>query len=197
MFLIITRVSLAAALLIGALAGASRASASVTTALSLEELTGRADDVWLARCVRSASRYDEQGRIVTDLTLAVDDSMKGRRRAGEQAEMTVLGGVVGDVGMQVPGEAHLAVGDEAIVFLRTGRDGRRHAVGMSQGVLPVRRGPAGPMVHPGASGLHLVPSTPGSGTARATGAIEEARPLGEMVSRIRSIVVAQRAGSLP
>lgn len=182
------RASRAAAFLSIALTWTSQASASVAAALTLEELTGRAEDVLLARCVRASSRYDEHGRIVTDITLSVNETMKGRRRAGEEAVITVLGGEVGDVGMQVPGEARLAVGDEAIVFVRTARNGRRHAVGMSQGVLPVRRASGRPMVHPGASGLHLVPSSPG---APATGALPEPRPLGEVVSRIRSIVAEQ------
>jgi hypothetical protein len=192
----IGRAALGAALALALAAGGTPAFASVVAALSLEELTHRSEDVWLARCVGESSRYDDRGRIVTDLTLSLDDSMKGRHRRGEETVITVLGGVVGDVGMQVPGEARMAVGDEALVFVRTARDGRRHAVGLSQGVLPVRRDSGRPMVHPGSSGLHLVRGTPGARMDPAQGALTGPVPLDEMVSRVRTIVDDQ-AGSRP
>jgi hypothetical protein len=171
--------------------GTSSASASVAVALDLEALTQSAEDVVLAECVREGSRYDEAGRIVTDVTLEVHDALKGSHLPGEQVELTLLGGVVGDVGMRVPGEAHLPVGREAIVFAHRANDGRVRTVGMAQGVLPVERASGRAMVHPGARGLHLVAGTTGTRTARATGALDEPAPLDEVLDRIRSIVAAQ------
>jgi hypothetical protein len=170
----------------------SRAHASVAVALSLEELTASADEVLLVESVGERSRYDERGRIVTDVTLEVHDSMKGRHAAGEQVELTFLGGAVGDVGMRVPGEAHLPVGREAIVFTRRGADGRGRTVGMSQGVLPVVRAQGRATVHPGGHGLHLVPADPAARTARAASALTGPAPLDDVLDHIRSIVASQR-----
>ncbi len=187
-----SRRTILALAVLAAIGAPASGRASVAEALSLEELTARAEDVWLARCVGASSRYDDRGRIVTDLVLALDDSMKGRRRAGEEAVITVLGGVVGDVGMQVPGEAHMSVGDEAILFVRTARDGRRHAVGMSQGVFPVARDRATgrATVHPGGAGLVLMPNAPAPRGARATPALAGSAPLEDVVARIRTLVDA-------
>src|SRR5690606_35626146 len=100
------------------------ARASVAVALSLEELTASADEVVVGESVREVSRYDERGRIVTDVTVEVHDALKGRRGPGEEVELTFLGGAVGDIGMSVPGAARLPLGHEAIVFARRAPDGR-------------------------------------------------------------------------
>jgi hypothetical protein len=171
--------------------GLGRASASVAVALDLETLTARAEEVVLAESVREASRYDDQGRIVTDVTLEVRDALKGPHQPGERVELTLLGGVVGDVGMRVPGEARLPVGREAIVFAHRANDGRVRTVGMAQGVLPVERTGGQALVHPGARGLHLV-APPGARAGRSEGALEGPAPLDEVLGRIRAIVAAQR-----
>jgi hypothetical protein len=97
--------------------------------------------------------------------------------------------------MQVPGAARLPLGHEAIVFARQARDGRARSVGMSQGVLPIVRSSGKMMVHPGASGLHLVAPGTGGQTAR-TSALPAPAPLDDVLDRIRAIVASQ-AGAHP
>jgi hypothetical protein len=158
----------------------ARASASVALALSVEQLTLRADLVVRGHVVGQESAWTRGGRIVTTVHLAVDAALKGQ--ASGTVKLVHLGGHVGDIGQQVSGEVAFTQGEEVVVFLRV----RSHqpqlfqVLGMSQGKFTVDR--TGPVAtaRQGLEGLGLI--------ARPGGSIEE-RPgtavaLPQLLSRI-------------
>src|SRR5688572_9727328 len=56
---------------------ASPGSATLVEALDLQTLVHEAEQVVLARVIGQQSRWDERGRIVTDVTLQVEETIKG------------------------------------------------------------------------------------------------------------------------
>jgi hypothetical protein len=168
--------------------------ASVVQALSLSQLTYKADEVLVAVATGTQARRHVDGKlIVTDVRLSVAEVLKGELRPGGTAVATVLGGTLDGVALQVPGEASFALGERALVFLyRAPRSGDLRVVGMSQGVLPVRDDAGRTMVLPGGSGAALVEQKPAGGLDDAQPAISEAQPLTDVVARIRAIVTQQR-----
>jgi hypothetical protein len=131
-------VAVAAVTVVGAvLAPAPRAQASVVQALSLEELTHKAEVIVLGTATERQSRYGIDGKlIVTDVSMKVETALKGDVKAGSTLVATVLGGRIDDVALQVPGEANLPVGQRVIAFLyHSPASGDLRVVGMAQGVL--------------------------------------------------------------
>jgi hypothetical protein len=150
------RAFLPLAAVVALLAETVPAAASVMAALELDELVSTADDVVIATAVDEESRWDDRGRIVTDVTLVVDEPMKGSLRAGDTFVVRHLGGSIGDLGMRVEGEVAFALGERSVVFAER-RGALSRVVGMSQGSLPIRRDTDGAeMVWPGGRGLALV-----------------------------------------
>ena len=87
-------------------------------ALSLEELTHRAEVIVLGVATEQQSRYGIDGKlIVTDVSMKVETALKGDVKSGETLIATVLGGRIDDVALQVPGEANLPIGQRVIAFL--------------------------------------------------------------------------------
>ncbi|NOY90778.1 MAG: hypothetical protein GXP55_06160, partial [Deltaproteobacteria bacterium] len=134
----------------------AQAHAATVEALDLTALTQAADEVFVAEAVAADVHRDARGRIVTDVRVRVAESLLGERAAGEEVVLRCLGGSLDGIGMRVPGEAQLAVGETALVFARRADGGWLRAVGMSQGVLPMRAGAQGWLVEPGGAGLSLV-----------------------------------------
>lgn len=180
-------------LLAGLLAAASAttASASVVEALELSELVARAERVVLGRVVDKRARWDGRGRIVTDVTLRVQERMKGA--PGDTITLTRLGGSIGEVGMKVAGEPSFRVGERRIVFARPGRNGGWRPVGMSQGALPVVDDAGREVVMPGGAGLSLVHQH-GSQLVPAPAALLHPRPLADVLADIRDLVAHPEDG---
>jgi hypothetical protein len=174
---------------LAALAAVAPAAASVTRALDLRELVAEADHVAVVRVVRQEARW-HRGRIVTDVTLEVETSMKGAR-AGETLVVRRLGGAIGDLGMRVEGEPEFIDGERSVVFARSMR-GVLRPVGMSQGVLPIQLDAGRAMVLPGGAGLSLVLPAPGNRFAPAPAALLHPRPLDDLLGEIRLAVEEAR-----
>lgn len=131
------------------LAPASDADASVSFALSIDELARASTSV--ARIVPlGAESTWEDGRIVTLTRVRVEDPIGGRAAAGEVLRVRTLGGIVENVGQSVEGEPRFVVGAPSIVFLSE-RAGRAHVTGRAQGQLAIVRT---------AEGREVVRSTP-------------------------------------
>lgn len=183
--------------IIAVLFGASSAFASMSVAMSMEELVGDADQVVVGTVVSQQSRWDEHRRIVTDVTIRVEESIKGRATVGQTVVVTRLGGEVGDLGMRVEGEATFEVGERAIVFAEKVARGRAlRTVGMSQGVLPIRVMPGRDRVMrehvlPGAEGLALLRRNAAGRLVSAQGAITEPRLLDDVLRQIRQLARAR------
>lgn len=171
-----------------------RASASVVQALSLEQLTHKADAILIAvPTERRARRHPDGKMILTDVSLRVQTVLKGAHKAGETARATVLGGTLEGIGLQVPGEASFAIGERVLVFLqRAARSGDLRVVGMAQGVLPLREQDGATMVMPGGSGAALVERGTDGQLQEAPAALTAPQPLPALIERIRTLVAAAR-----
>lgn len=185
------------AVLLWALPGSapSPAQASVVQALSLSQLTYKSDEILIAVPVEQRARRHVDGKlIVTDVTLSVQDVLKGERKPGQSAVATVLGGKLETeaVALQVPGEASFQLGERVLVFLhRAPHSGDLRVVGMSQGVLPLRESAASWMVVPGGGGAALVDRGADRSLREAGPALSEPQPLADVVRRIRTLVEQQ------
>jgi len=167
---------------------ASPALATVTTALDLRELVTRADLVTVATALHRESRWDARRRIVTDVTLRVDQVFKGEGREGSEIVVRRLGGAIGDLGMQVAGAPSFEDGQRSLIFAER-RGGHLRAVGMSQGVMRIRVDLQGrELVLPGGSGLSLVRRVPGGALTEAPAALLAPRPLGDLLDEVRRTV---------
>lgn len=188
---VIGLVAVAAVTVVGAvLAPAPRAQASVVQALSLEELTHKAEVIVLGTATERQSRYGIDGKlIVTDVSMKVETALKGDVKPGSTLIATVLGGRIDDVALQVPGEANLPVGQRVIAFLyHAPASGDLRVVGMAQGVLALMQKDSTTMVLPGGAGAALMAPDAQGQMHDAPPALSKPMPLGELLTKIRSFV---------
>jgi hypothetical protein len=167
--------------------GARSAHASLVQALDLAALVAEAEQVVVGRVVSETSHYDERGRIVTDTTLQVEETLKGDRAPGAAIVVRKLGGVVDDIGMRVSGEASFTVGESVLLFgARYRAGGALRTVGMAQGAIRIvekngrrwAQSSGGAAVRRDARG-HLKSAAP---------AVPAPRPLDELLGEIRTLV---------
>lgn len=120
------------------------ALALATTVLPLTraELAQRADTIVRARVLsRLVVRSERTGRILTRSRLAVLETFKGEPRV--ELELEQMGGSLGGATLVVPGDAALAGGEEAVLYLRCADKPRCHLFGLALGKFGVRVGPDG------------------------------------------------------
>lgn len=128
-------------------AGEPTAEASTAIALSFDDLVTMSDVVVVATAKSRTARW-EGGRIVSYTTAIVDESVGAGPKVGDAVVVRTLGGVVGDVGQKVFGEAVLPIGKQAVLFLRTlppaiaasAEPTSKSVTGMEQGVMHVALG---------------------------------------------------------
>lgn len=106
------------------------------------------------------SAWDAQRRRIYSYTeIEVQETFAGTARKGSRVTVRSLGGVVGDIGMNVSGTARFREGEEVVVFLEPDRlakglaKGRFVIFGMSQGKFRVDRKGAVPMALRDTAGL--------------------------------------------
>lgn len=116
---------------------APRADASVSVALSLDDLARSSAMVARVTAVDRSSRW-EDGRIVTYTRVRIDDPVAGAAMRGSELSVRTLGGIVDGVGQAVEGEARLATGASSLLFL-TEREGHTVVTGRAQGQLAIVR----------------------------------------------------------
>lgn len=95
------------------------ASASVQIAVFFDDLVRDSSAVCLFTGIEQTTGW-ENGRIYTRTRVRCDQPMGGDLKQGQEAWIRTMGGVVGDVGQSVSGEASFAVGNTSIAFLHTG-----------------------------------------------------------------------------
>jgi hypothetical protein len=91
----------------------------------LLELVEHSDCCVVGRSLAAASSYRMLGgirRIVTLHRLRVDEALDGPIRTGDELTLRTLGGRVGDVAQRVFGEAEIAIGRPALLFLFRAND---------------------------------------------------------------------------
>ncbi len=91
------------------------ANASTSIALSVAELASSADTIVRVTQLEKTSAW-EDGRIVTTTRARIDGVVAGAS-PGSEVSVRTLGGIVGTIGQFVDGEAELAPGEQAILFL--------------------------------------------------------------------------------
>jgi hypothetical protein len=174
----------------------SRAHAATLLALSLPELVSASDQIVVARAVAQSSRYRSDGQrvIVTDVELRVIESLKGNTKPGATLVSTQLGGSVGNLGLNVPGEASFPMDRSVIVFLERSQKGNElRVVGMSQGVLPIVDDAQGAQVLPASGDGQLLERDSDGKLRPGQKAIRAPRPLRDALTEIRRLVVETRA----
>lgn len=186
------RLSLALALFVApaTLAVPHVAEASVVEALTLRQLVRESDHVVVARVESQRAHYDELGRIVTDVTIRVEEAMHGGAARSATLVVRRLGGVVGDVGLRVEGEASFVDGERLVLFARVLRvpgGTVLRPVGMSQGVLPIDASSGVEMIQPGGAGLELVVPRGDGSLQPSPPAFTTAQPADQALDAIREL----------
>ena len=135
---------------------ATPAAASTVVAMTLEQMSERADTIFLGRVTGSRADWNaERTRIYTYVTLEVDRYLKG----GSESRVTtvrLLGGRVGPYLAMVPGTPQFGMGEEVLLFCAGGGARIPTVLGMSLGKFTIVAGPSGEkMVKRDISGLML------------------------------------------
>lgn len=128
------------------LAGASPAQAALFRALSLESLVRASETVSAVTALAAECHYEAIGsarRIVTDTRVRLERSLGGRSEAESEFVIRTLGGIVGERGELVDGQATLALAQRAVVFLGRSAPALYFVVGMAQGHFPLIAGRGG------------------------------------------------------
>lgn len=129
---------------LGVLALASVAHATTLLKLTMDDLVDRSERIVQGEVVKLEAK-EEQGRIVTYITLDVQDTLKGP--ADEQTiSFRVLGGRMGDLVTIVHGTPQFSAGEQVLVFLEqpVSKKGPKLPLvvtGMAQGKFSISAGP--------------------------------------------------------
>jgi hypothetical protein len=116
---------------------ASDAHASVSIAVGFDALVGSADTVAVVTPLESTSVW-EDGRIVTYTRVKAERTVAGGFATGSDGWVRTMGGVVGEVGQRVEGEAVFTPGKSSMLFLHKYRTfGAWEVTARAQGQYPV------------------------------------------------------------
>jgi hypothetical protein len=135
---------LAAALMTTWIPGAAKAG--VARPVALRDLVRESRFIVVGAPIEAISRWEDVGRsrrIVTYHRVRVDRRLGVKAPSESELWVRTLGGTVGKIGQIVHGEATLAHGEGAMLFLAPGRDGVLQVTAMSQGHFPLRADPKG------------------------------------------------------
>jgi len=171
------------------------AHAATVEALDLPALVQRAELIVIGQARERQSRWGHRGKlIVTDISIRVDEALKGDLSPDSDVIVTRMGGQMDGLGLKVPGSATFRLGESAVVFLsRHPATGEWRTVGMSQGMLPVDLQDGVRTVRPGGHGAALMTAgqdgvlRPGSGALTATVRLQD------FAAEVRRVVLQQRA----
>ncbi len=111
----------------------ARASASTVVAMTLEQMSERAESIFLGRVTGTRADWNaERTRIYTYVTLEVERYLKGGS-GSRVATVRLLGGRVGSYAAVVPGSPRFQVGEEVLLFCAGGGARIPTVLGMSLG----------------------------------------------------------------
>lgn len=179
------------------LGGTPSASATTLLPMDLTALSTTADRVLLATVekVESHPLHDGNPYIVTDVTVRCERELLGVP-AGGRFVVRTLGGVVGDIGQRVYGEANYRVGEQVLLFASE-RSGAFYTTGMAQGALHVYRDAGGVLrvdVQVGDGEIATLGGGPASGQASVA---ESGRALEDVLAQVRSLIERRAARTTP
>lgn len=100
-----------------------------------ERLAKESDAIVVGKVKSMKSEWadSKQSRIITRVTLAVNESLKGNERAGGTVTIETLGGEVGDVGELYTHVPTFRQNEDVVVFLSRDADGMYRVAGGTQG----------------------------------------------------------------
>ncbi|MBK6847980.1 MAG: hypothetical protein IPG96_10735 [Proteobacteria bacterium] len=125
------------------LVASAPATATVMPRMSLRDLVGAAQRIFIGTAVSAESRWTEDGRfIVTDTVVRIDQALDGHAGVGTVV-MRELGGSVEGIGMRVAGSTELPPGQQLLLFAQGAGAGRLRVVGMRQGAYLLTRDASG------------------------------------------------------
>ena len=156
------------------LLAAAPAAAATFVATSVEEVTRSSEAVVRGVVVARAARATADGRIVTDVELAVTSTWKGAPAGA--VRLVVPGGSLGSVALAVDAAPTFEDGEEVVVFLAR-RGAAWRVMGHALGKYRVE----GLQARPGLGEAVVLPRTLAAGE-RAVGAM----PVAELERRVRS-----------
>lgn len=139
-----TSTRFAASTLIGIALVIRSVTAASVIAPTFQELVAEAQTVIVGQVTSSQSRWSGAGQrrtIVTDVTVAVDSTLKGE--AASVRVLRFLGGTVDDQTLQVPDIPRFKVGDRAVLFVTGDVNAISPLVGVTHGRFPINRAPDG------------------------------------------------------
>lgn len=168
---------------------AATAHATTLATLSLDEMTARADHILVGTVERIESKFADKARrvIVTDAYVRCRRPVLGVA-AGELFVVRSLGGVVGDIGQRVYGEASYQPGQD-VLLLVAARDGAYFSVGMAQGAMVIERQAGVETVRVDVGAAELVGP---AGVATADG-----QPLTTVLAKIEGYLANRRPPNIP
>ena len=171
---------------------AAPAHATTLVRMGLEDLTATNEMVVVGRVVDVHSHWNGDGTfILTDVRIAVDDVLKGRRPSSD-VTFTVMGGTVGDKTVMIVGGAELEWGASYALFLsRSDLPGARGVLTVrdhSQGAFDVIDTQMGLRVRSQAVGHPLLPDWRGESEAPGGASGFE---LNDFIGRVRGLAPAR------
>ena len=113
-----------------------QARASLSRGLKLTELVAQSAHTVVATALDAHSDWVLIGgkrRIVTDTRIRIEETLAGKPPAQNEMEVRVLGGIVGDLGERVDGQAELVLGEPAVAFLMPISPVLAYVTGAAQG----------------------------------------------------------------
>lgn len=116
------------------------AAASATRPMPVAELARQADVVVYGKVVRKSCLRDDGGRIVTKVTLNVDEVWKGNVDSGPFV-IAQAGGVLGARKTFLNGQAEFKIGERVVVFALLNERGEGVIISLDQGKFHVWRDP--------------------------------------------------------
>lgn len=172
------------------LAAGTLGRATTLVRMNLDDLAAESQTVVYARIAASRTEWSEDHKVIlTIYTVEPLDYLKGQ--LGPSFELRELGGEKDGLRMNVPSVPVFSVGQEAVLFVWTDRQGRHQATGFEQGALDVRSDPA--------TGRKIVERPPLLGSAQANSpgsAAPASKLLPELLAQIRtSVAKAAKAGA--
>ena len=99
--------------------------------LSIEEITRQADVIVQGTVVCKTCARNERGNIFTRIELAVSETWKGP--ATTNLTIVQSGGILGEEGEMVPGQAEYEIGEEVVAFLVLNPRGEALTLGLAHG----------------------------------------------------------------
>lgn len=159
--------------------------ATTVVPVTVEELARRADEVVIATPRASRSQWIG-GLIFTDVDVEVHATLRGALAPGSRVMLRIPGGVVGQIGQQVPGVPELDPGQPYVMFLSRAPDrvGMYYLAHLTAAVMRLAN----------TSGGTVTVAFPGEGmVVRSTGDTSVSSvprggiALGQLVQRLRSV----------